>query len=478
MIVIFIHGWSVVDTSTYGLLPEALAEQANQYKLKIEIKHIWLGRYISFNDEVNVADIARAFHDSLHDQISDGIGGIADFSCITHSTGGPVVREWLDRFYRGSLLSQSPLRHLVMLAPANHGSPLAALGKQRVGRIKAWFSGVEPGQRILDWLSLGSQQQIDLAQSYLKYKPAEHKFFPFVLTGQTIDKKLYDFVNSYLAEAGSDGVVRVACANINYSMIKLVETKKFETVTHGADEIKVQLLKVEGKLQRPSLAPLGVIPGASHSGKDKGIMRSVLSAKAKNKPQVSEILKCLTVDSKADYTDRANALEVLTKETQKGTHRYVMLVFIIKDDQGDPVNDYDLFLLGGDSHNPNNLTKGFFVDRQKNVAHPNHLVYYIDYDLVTKNKLTGFRIIARPDDGFVFYHVVEYHANGIDINDFMKPNETFYVEIQLHRCVDKNVFRVDNASDPKLRKEGFIIKSETRHSFKNEKPMKKEVEKS
>jgi len=478
MLVIFIHGWSVDDTSAYGLLPEALAEQANQHELKIEIKHIWLGRYISFNDEVSIADVARAFHDSLHDQVSDGIGGIADFSCITHSTGGPVVREWLNRFYQGSRLSQSPLRHLVMLAPANHGSPLAALGKQRVGRIKAWFSGVEPGQRILDWLSLGSQQQIDLAQSYLKCQPAKYRFFPFVLTGQTVDKKLYDFINSYLTEAGSDGVVRVACANINYSMIKLVEKNKVKTVAHGSDEIKVQLLELDGKLQRPSLAPLGVIPGASHSGKDKGIMRSVLSAKSKNKPQVREILKCLTVNTENDYTNRAKELEALTKETQKGKHRYAMLVFIIKDDQGNPVKDYDLFLLGGDSQNPDKLTKGFFVDRQKNTTHPNHLVYYIDYDLVTKNKLTGFRIIARPADGFVFYHVAEYHTNGLDINNFLKPNETFYVEIKLHRCVDKNVFRLDNASNPKLRKEGLILKSETRHSFKNEKPLKKEIDKS
>ncbi|ABM02125.1 phospholipase [Psychromonas ingrahamii 37] len=474
MLVIFIHGWSVVDTSAYGLLPEALAEQADQYKLKIEIKHIWLGRYISFNDEVSVADVARAFHDALHDQIPNGVGGIADFSCITHSTGGPVVREWLNRFYMGSLLSQSPLRHLVMLAPANHGSPLAALGKQRVGRIKAWFSGVEPGQRILDWLSLGSHQQIALAQSYLTYKPAENKFFPFVLTGQTIDKKLYDFVNNYLVEAGSDGVVRVACANLNYSMIKLVEEK----VAHDSDEKKARLLEVEGELQRPSLAPFGVIPGASHSGKDKGIMRSVLSAKSKNKPQVTEILKCLTVNNQADYTNRGKELEILTQESQKGTHRYVMLVFIIKDDQGDPVNDYDLLLLGGDSHNPNKLTKGFFVDRQQNAAHPNHLIYYVDYDLVIKNKLTGFRVIARPADGFVFYHVVEYRANGLNINDLIKPNETFYVEIQLHRCVDKNVFRMDNASDPKLRKEGFLIKSETRHSFENLEPSKEEINKS
>jgi len=156
MIVVFVHGWGVTDTESYGLLPEALAAQAGGYGLEIAIEHIWLGRYINFHDEVSVADVARAFHRALHDQIPDG-EGIAAFSCITHSTGGPVVREWLQRFYGAERLGQAPLRHLAMLAPANHGSALAALGKAKVGRLKAWFGGVEPGQRAMDWHCLGSR---------------------------------------------------------------------------------------------------------------------------------------------------------------------------------------------------------------------------------------------------------------------------------------------------------------------------------
>jgi len=477
MVVVFVHGWSVTDTSTYGRLPEALAAQAAEYGLQIEIKHIWLGRYISFHDEVSMADVARAFDRALRDQISDGAGGIAEFSCITHSTGGPVVREWVQHTYGASHLSQSPLRHLVMLAPANHGSPLAALGKKRVGRIKAWFLGIEPGQRILTWLCLGSQQQIDLARHYLDYKPAKSRFFPFVLTGQTIDKKMYDFINSYLVEAGSDGVVRVAGANLNYSMIKLAETTKTERVMHGPNEMDVNLLKLEGKLRRPAPVALGVIRGASHSGKTKGIMRSILSPQSKNKPQVAEILKCLSVNTGAKYSVRVKQLDQMTTETQKNGHRYVALVFIVNDDQNDPVKDYDLFLLGSDDFSPDKLTKRFYVDRQKNAAHPNHLIYYIDYDVVTKNQLTGFRVIARPSEGFVSYHAVEWHSVKSDINSMLKPNETFYVEIQLHRRVDKNVFRWDSAHSPKLRKQGLIIKSETRHSFKDEEPSKKDIAK-
>lgn len=476
MLVVFVHGWSVVDTETYGRLPEALAFRAAEHGLEIEIEHVWLGRYISFDDNVSVTDVTRAFDRALRDQIPDAENGIADFSCITHSTGGPILREWLQRFYGPAQLSKSPLRHLVMLAPANHGSPLAALGKAKVGKIKAWFSGVEPGQRVLDWLSLGSQEQIDLARSYLKYEPAKNDFFPFVLTGQTIDRKMYDFVNGYLAEAGSDGVVRVAGANLNYSMIKLVETEVVENVEHGPENIEVRLLEVERALERPMPVPLGVIPGASHSGSKKGIMRSVISSKAKNKPQVEEILKCLKVETSDAFGTRAAELAELTNNAQASRHRYVMLVFVVNDDQGDPVRDFDLFLLGGDSHSPDKLTKGFFVDRQQNAAHPNHIIYYVDYDVVIRNQLTGFRIFAQPSEGFAFYHAVQYQSDGVSINDLLRPNETWYIEIQLTRRVDRNVFRFDNASDPRLRTEGFIFKSETRHSFKDVGPSGNETD--
>ncbi len=475
MILVFVHGWSVTDTNTYGRLPEALSAQAAKFNLQLKIKHIWLGRYISFHDEVTVADVARAFDRALHEQVLDA-EGVSEFSCITHSTGGPVVREWIERYYGSEGLGEMPLRHLIMLAPANHGSPLAKLGKARVGRIKAWFGGVEPGQRILDWLSLGSQQQIELASDFLDYHLTGTGFYPFVLTGQTIDKKLYDFVNPYLVEPGSDGVVRVATANLNYSMIRFVESDETMGVSHGSDAEEVHLLQLDGPVRRPVHVPFGVIPNASHSGKSKGIMRSVVSPTTGSKPQVQEILQCLQVADDAKYEERAGDLRRLTAHSQHRGHRYTNLVFVLKDDQDDPILDYDLFLLGGEGHDPDKLSKGFFVDRQQNSAHPNHLVYYVNYDVITRNELTGFRVLAQPREGFAYYHAVEYHPCDNSLNGLLQPNETLYIEIVLHRCVDKNAFRFDNASDPKLHTQLLPLPHETRHSFKDEQPEGTEVE--
>ena len=50
---------------------------------------------------------------------------------IVHSTGGPVVRHWLNHYLtdvcKGDL-ARCPVRSLIMLAPANFGSRLAAQG--------------------------------------------------------------------------------------------------------------------------------------------------------------------------------------------------------------------------------------------------------------------------------------------------------------------------------------------------------------
>src|SRR5882757_4111633 len=147
MHIVFVHGWSVTNTDTYGALPSWLAAQSPEFN----IQGVFLGKYISFIDTVTLDDIAPAFQQALHDalgaKISDG------FACITHSTGGPADRLWSKLFYADKLAA-CPMRHLLMLAPANHGSALAQLGKGTLGRFKAFLEGVEPGVRVLDWLRI------------------------------------------------------------------------------------------------------------------------------------------------------------------------------------------------------------------------------------------------------------------------------------------------------------------------------------
>ena len=221
MLVVFVHGWSVTNTNTYGGLPEALVRNASP-DLDITVTHLYLSKYVSFADEVYVDDIARGMQAAVVAEILPKLAKADRFACITHSTGGPVVRQWIHSYFGGKL-SRCPLRHLVMLAPANHGSALAQLGKSRLGRMKFFTEGVQPGAGVLDWLELGSDQSWDLNSTWLDYDCTDAGIYTFVLTGQSIDRSYYDNLNSYTGESGSDGVVRVAAANMNYGFIRLVQ---------------------------------------------------------------------------------------------------------------------------------------------------------------------------------------------------------------------------------------------------------------
>ncbi|NOQ29816.1 MAG: hypothetical protein GQ570_01710 [Helicobacteraceae bacterium] len=411
MKLVFIHGWSVTSTATYGNMPSILQKVAPK-SLDLEVENIYLGEYISFSDEVTLHDIARAFESARLEKLQD-----QKFACVTHSTGAVVVRLWLDLFFKNNLRT-SPLSHLVMLAPANHGSALAILGKSRVGRLKAWVDGVEAGVKVLEWLQLGSEEQWELNSSWLEYTYTKETFFPFVLSGEKIDEKFYDFINSYLVEKGSDGVVRLAATNLNYKKLKLVQNINKES----------NPLELEGPIRSSAPCPFEIVPNASHSGEDYGIMQSA----KKSSPAIRSILKCLEVSTNKQYKS------MITKSVGE----FVMFIFNIKDNYGNKVEDYDMLLLAGDEYLPSQLPKNFYVDKQKNNKSKN-LVYYLNCKKLrkVKNKKLGIKIVPRPDKGFVHYKSAEFKCNSLD--DFLVGNQSVMIEVVLQRVIDRNTFVLD-----------------------------------
>src|SRR3546814_4457905 len=59
---------SVTSTDTYGGLPAALVKNAPA-NLDLQITHLYLGKYISFADEVKVDDIARGMEHALATEV-------------------------------------------------------------------------------------------------------------------------------------------------------------------------------------------------------------------------------------------------------------------------------------------------------------------------------------------------------------------------------------------------------------------------
>ena len=84
LVVVFVHGWSVTNTNTYGGLPARLRNEAKTLGLDLTIKEIFLGRYISFHDEVRMEDISRAFRSAINDELKNLLKDGSRFACITH----------------------------------------------------------------------------------------------------------------------------------------------------------------------------------------------------------------------------------------------------------------------------------------------------------------------------------------------------------------------------------------------------------
>jgi hypothetical protein len=489
LMVVLVHGWSVQNTNTYGELPRRLVAEAGRQNLHLDVHHILLGKYISFRDEVRLQDVSRAFQYALERELGEELREKRRFVCITHSTGGPVVRDWWHRFFReASPPGPCPMSHLIMLAPANFGSALAQLGKGVGARLKSWIEGVQPGTGLLDWLELGSSESFDLNLKWISGKNGttdDPPVFPFVLTGQSIDRHLYDNLNSYTGESGSDGVVRTAAANLNATYVRL-EHRASEVTAQGTAQLPATALEL-AETRRAARTAFALIPGRSHSGEDKGILRSI-GNDSRPHPTVKAVLSCLLVSNQAEYDDlaekfisqnqtvrRDERVEIIKRSAVLQPAIYFhdshsMIIFRVRDDRGYPVADFDLTLLGriNRKSGANFLPKGFFVDRQKNSREAGVLTYYFSYDAMTglpavpdpanprrtlRDALPGadglgLRIAARPDQGFVHYFPAELRVSKDILAKFMTADETTLVEIVLRRVVREGVFQLTRDLDP------------------------------
>ncbi|HET9679677.1 MAG TPA: alpha/beta hydrolase, partial [Gammaproteobacteria bacterium] len=471
-LVVLVHGWSVRTTETYGGLPQRLKREAKAQGLAIDVRNIWLSKYISFHNEVRLEDISRAFEAALQHELGEQLKAGQRLSIISHSTGGPVVRDWLQRYYLRPGRKTTPLNHLIMLAPANFGSALAQLGKTRISRLKAWFEGVEPGLGVLDWLELGSPESWALNCEWMDQGDdllSTRGVWPFVLTGQTIDRHFYDHVNSYTGEVGSDGVVRSASANLNFSYVRLQQQLPDGRST--PDYLPLHSKKAQ---QAPETA-FALVPGRAHSGDDIGIMRSV-PANTGQHPTVDAIVACLKVNDKRSYhslkeafaaqTAAVQAQELVEEIDLPGPYNRMefrdpcsQLMFRVRDDTGLLIRDFDLIFTAGKQNSADRLPPKFFIDRQKNHRDAGTLTYYLNYSRMMGAPAVvrdgeelrpalpgsdgfGLRIVPYPLDGFVHYIPAVLHVTKANLQKFIKPNATTLVDIVLHRVLHRGVYRL------------------------------------
>ncbi len=349
--VAIVHGWSDTSKSFHDLRDFLVAHghQATQ---------IFLGDYISMDDDVRVEDVAKRMKIVLDESVA--AGKLTErFDLIVHSTGGLVAREWVARFYPDG--ASCPARRIIMLAPANFGSALAALGKSMIGRLaKGWNNWFQTGTQMLRGLELASPYQWRLAcrdlldpspggQGDGPYGASVDKVWPFVIIGSRgYPSGLRQIVN----ENGSDGTVRAAAANMNVVGM---------TIDFSDNPEKPPPPRIWRRRSGDLRIPFAVLPDRDHStivrpDEDPGsqpvfsahLGQLILGALNCDTPEKYRQMHDdwdLASDATAALVHDHAALQSAFKRDAPepaALHQYFQVVTRVRDDHGQPVDDYFL----------------------------------------------------------------------------------------------------------------------------------------
>jgi len=317
--IVLVHGYSD-EGASFRVWERILAERG------YDVAMIHAASYRSLTNEVSIKDIAEGFDRAL--RIRSGLDADEPFDAIVHSTGMLVIRAWLT-VYAGR---RDRLKHLIALAPATFGSPLAHKGRSWLGAL---FKGnrhlgpdfLEAGDRILDGLELGSRYTWDLAHLDLLgdetfYGPTRRTPYVFVFAGN----QGYGGLRQLFDEPGTDGTVRWASCPLNTRKIVLDLTRDPER---------------EGSEKRISVAdwknvdiPLIPIDGKNHG--------SILTDPGDELAGLVD--SALQVSSAPTF---AQWIEDATKRSQKARAKmdeWQQFVVRALDERGDPIPDYNIQL--------------------------------------------------------------------------------------------------------------------------------------
>lgn len=472
--VAILHGWS--DTSD-SFVPLAQFLQANGYKTI----PLWLGDYISLNDDVKVEDVAKRMDDVVKQAIADQ-GLDEPFDLIVHSTGGLVARQWLSTYYAGA--ATMPVRRLLMLAPANFGSRLAAMGKSMLGRIvKGWNNWFHTGQEMLNGLELASPLQWDLARQDL-FIPDEgaaapscyglDRVLPFVIVGS---HPYPSGPRTIVNENGSDGTVRVAAANLNAQGI---------TVDFSADPKGPRVTPWMKRHGEDFMFPLAVLPDRTHASIINPAAPDVPANIADNQALGRLILDALACDTPAQYKPILDDWYRLSEQTAKLAddeaertrvfkgenvspdyfHQYMQVVVRVVDDHGADVPDFFIEFFGGEEAKESEAV--FFHREILEDVHPNSQgagtrCLFIDRtDLMERfypmlapkpQEVHATITAAPPGDDVAYFGWVGDDASkraggtlkvhSIDEGErWLKRNTTHFVKMIIPRVPKETVFRL------------------------------------
>ena len=344
--------------------------------------------YRSLTNEVSIKDIAEGFDRAL--RIRAGLSDDEPFDAIVHSTGMLVIRAWLTA-YDGR---RDRLKHLIGLAPATFGSPLAHKGRSWLGAL---FKGnrhlgpdfMEAGDKILDGLELGSRFTWDLAHLDLLadetfYGPTRRTPYVFVFCGN----QGYGGLRQLLDEPGSDGTVRWSACPLNTRKIILDLTRDPER---------------EGSEDRISVADWKNvdIPLMSIDGKNHG---TILTDPGDDLAELVD--DALQVSSEPTFKQWIVDATRRTQKARAKIDEWQQFVVRALDERGDPITDYNIQLFRRGTNAPGDTgIHEFDLDVHTYKGDPSLRCFHVKLSDLDYKKLPNLwvRVIASSGSQLVGY---------------------------------------------------------------------------
>lgn len=428
---VLLHGWSD-GAASFRRLARLLAAETGR-----PVRAIDLADYRSMDDAITFDDLVAAMDRAWTAAKLPREPRSADL--VVHSTGALVARMWLAQDP-----ATTPVHRLLMLAPANFGSPLAHKGRAFFGRVlKGWRSAkmFQTGATLLRGLELASPLTWDLA---LRDRFARTRVYGpgGVLATVLVGNRGYSGISAAANEAGGDGTVRISTANLNCALLRADFSRDPLAPTF-------ELENAHGE------TAFGVVAGENHStiaGKDGGpampgtleLMRRALEVEDDDFPAWCRDLEERTRTAPADTPDAAPAFQ--------------NTVFVVEDQDRRRVRDYFLEFYVEDDD------RGWFEEMFHGEAirhvhvhgdEPSFRAVYVDctrlHSQVDKDfEAMKMSLTAVPEfrrNGNVGYRTfTDEDIGGITIRrerlrEIFRPDRTLLVQITLRRERAEDVFR-------------------------------------
>jgi hypothetical protein len=488
--IVLVHGYSAesptADPSSieniYGDLPRRLRES-------YDVVEVDLSRYVSLNDSVSIADIARGLNRALLEQHPDLLE--SGFHVVIHSTGALVIRTWIRLFSP----KPSPIRNLVYLAGANLGSGWASIGQGQVARWGRFVfeRGAQRGVKVLQSLELGSSPTIDLHLSFTRGDSRmveDYKVQEFVIVGTQADPAWFEFPVRYAHEDGSDGVVRVAAANLNFNYLEIGPKDSAQFLPWPAIQAAVEAAAVKAdfaeyyEVKSTSaagkdrlLVPCGIPYRCAHTGDKMGIVSGTIP-----QDQVERMLKLALETPERTPAAWQRVVAAYDRETEQTFNNartmqkpglfnfladprnqydpHAQVVIRLRDQDGLPlpIGSSDIFFISNQQEKGTIPIQTLIEDTSVSGVSPNAILFYLRLRKFVRKgqdwidqlldvfdfalEITAIEPAAPRHDPLVAYLPLRIPLNRRQLASLIQPHRTTIIDVTLLRLPAPEVYQL------------------------------------